>query len=125
MTGSRPRFKFGPTLRLRRAWEFQRLRETGRRLARHGLVLNWRPREDASHSRLGVVTGRKLGSAVERSRVRRHLREAFRRLQPFIRPPSDIVLVARPSLRDLPGKVIQARVERLLREAGLLADAGR
>lgn len=125
MTGSTFRYKLGPALRLRRAWEFQRLRETGRRLARHGLVLNWHPRENASYSRLGVVTGRKLGAAVERSRVRRHLREAFRRLQPFIHPPSDIVIVARPSLRNLPGKTIQSRVERVLREAGLLTDAGR
>jgi ribonuclease P protein component len=57
---------------------------------------------------------------VTRSRARRLLREAFRHLQPEIQPPSDIVLVARNSIRNQDGETVRRQVERALREARLL-----
>lgn len=49
-------------------------------------------------SRLGVITSRRVGEAVVRSRARRHLREAFRLNQPQLAQAADVVLVARPSI---------------------------
>lgn len=46
--------------------------------------------------RLGVVASRRVGSAVERSRAKRRLREIYRRAPR--RPAGDLVLVARPGL---------------------------
>jgi ribonuclease P protein component len=45
-----------------------------------------------------VITSRRVGEAVVRTRARRLLREAFRIHQPRLVRPVDIVLVARPSI---------------------------
>lgn len=45
--------------------------------------------------RLGVAINRKVGSAVRRNRVRRLIRETFRRGVALI-PPADLVVVVRP-----------------------------
>lgn len=50
-------------------------------------------------SRLGVVTSRKVGHAVDRSRARRLLREIFRRHRQELISSTDVVLVALPSIR--------------------------
>jgi ribonuclease P protein component len=47
---------------------------------------------------LGVITSRRVGEAVCRSRARRLLREAFRLNQACLAQSVDLVLVARPSI---------------------------
>lgn len=50
-------------------------------------------------NRLGIVTSKKIGCAVKRSRARRVIREAFRRIEPEIRQKTDkrydFIVVAR------------------------------
>ncbi|MCP5526912.1 MAG: ribonuclease P protein component [Verrucomicrobiales bacterium] len=113
MTPPRQRLRLPRSRRLRRSHEFRQTRTHGERLSRGCLILNWRPRSDLPAARLGVVTSRRVGNAVERSRARRLLREAFRSLQHGIRPPADVVLVARPSIQ---GRTM-AEVHRHLRAA--------
>lgn len=114
------RFRLARSMRMQRSGEFGRTRERGQRLVRGGLILNWRPREEAAHSRLGVVTSRKVGGAVIRSRARRMVREAFRRLQPGIQPPCDVVVVVRPSLKRLGGGEVQRQLAKALSAAHIL-----
>lgn len=77
--------------------EFSRVRAQGRRLVQGCLIMNWAEGTGAS-SRLGVVTSRKLGPAVERNRARRLMRECFRRHQHDLKRTVDIVLIARNSI---------------------------
>lgn len=109
--------------RLQRSWEFDRVRREGQRVVKGCLILNWRVAEgEGTASRLGVVTSRKIGGAVIRSRARRLLREAFRQHQHELTGPLEVVLVARASIsgkdfsdveRDF---VSAARQGKLLRE---------
>ena len=46
-------------------------------------------------NRVGITTGKKLGGAVVRNRVRRRLREVYRLSEEKFRPGWDIVVVAR------------------------------
>ncbi len=45
------------------------------------------------YSRLGVVVTRKNGNAVFRNRVKRVLREAFRKNKARIQPPADVIVI--------------------------------
>jgi ribonuclease P protein component len=78
--------------------------------------LNWLP---AKELRLGVVTSRKVGSAVIRSRARRFLREVFRQHQHEVTEPVSMVLVARKSIADLTLETVRRDYLRALLRAKL------
>ncbi len=113
------RLRFGRAAHLKAGRDFNRLRQQGERLVCGCLIANWRELPAVSASRLGVITGVRIGNAVARSRARRLLRESFRLHQHGLARPVDLVLVARPSIA---GKGL-AEVERdfltTLQKAGL------
>ena len=84
--------------RIKHGRDFSRARSHGQRLAQGCLILNWVPLPVGAESRVGVITGRRIGEAVTRTRARRLLREAFRQNQPSLNRPVDVVLVARQSI---------------------------
>jgi ribonuclease P protein component len=84
--------------RIKQGRDFARARTQGKRIANGCLVANWLDLPAGTRSRLGVITGRKVGESVQRSRARRLLREAFRLHQLELEHPIDLVLVARPSI---------------------------
>ena len=51
-------------------------------------------------ARLGLSVSRKVGSAVERNRVKRVLRERFAELAPSLPPGLDVVVIARPGAAE-------------------------
>ena len=103
--------------RIVRGRDFQRARAEGQRLAVGCLVLNW---VDAKQTRVGVITSRKIGGAVLRTRARRLLREAFRLNQHQLARPVDLVLVARQSIVEKHFAGVEADLISALRRAGLL-----
>lgn len=114
-----PGYRFGRAQRLRGSREFARLKREGERKAIGGLVMNWQRSGEGSEVRLGLVTSRRLGGAVVRSRVRRLIREAFRLNQHDITGPVRLVLVARPSIVGKALPLVERDLRRCLREAGL------
>jgi ribonuclease P protein component len=91
--------RFPRTFRLRKHREFLAVQRRGRRQTAPYFVVITRTKEE-SPSRLGITTSRKVGTAPERNRVRRLVREFFRRQGPLT-PPCDIVVIARPGASGL------------------------
>ena len=69
------RLPFGRAMRIKQGRDFSRVRLEGKRLVHGCLIANWRSLPAGSPTRLGVVTGAKLGGAVVRNRARRLMRE--------------------------------------------------
>ena len=68
----------------------------GPRMNSAAFVIQSRPRGDDSPARVGFTVTKKVGTATERNRVRRRLRELVKRLDAVsMRPHSDYVLVGR------------------------------
>ena len=109
--------------RLSRSAEFDRVYRQGRSKANRYLVLYSFPRDadDVSREtdegpRLGVSVSRKVGGAVERTRVKRVLREAFWAEAERLPAGSDYVVVARPDARELDEREGMDGVRRALAE---------
>lgn len=101
--GSKPSLSqhFPPRYRLRKRPEFLALQREGRRRTAPHFIVITRNKANAP-SRLGITTSRKVGGAPARNRVRRMVREFFRRHRPFLDPPRDVLVIARsgaPALR--------------------------
>jgi ribonuclease P protein component len=67
----------------------------------------------ASLVRVGFITSKKVGGAVQRNRARRLLRESMRSLAPLIESCWDIVVIARPAIA-MPSVRMQDMREELL-----------
>src|SRR6201989_2516140 len=68
----------------------------GSRAARPAFIVQSRTRDDVGAVRVGFTVTKKVGTATERNRVRRRLRELVKRLDVIsLRPHSDYVLVGR------------------------------
>lgn len=119
---SSTRLSFGRKARLKQPREFSRIRLEGRRLALGCLIANWRALPPGSATRLGVITGKRIGNAVARNRARRLLRETFRLHQHELRQPMELVLVARESITGKNFGGVEQDYLAMLRKAGLLKE---
>ncbi len=100
--------------------DFVRIRQQGERLAQGCLVANWNKLPEGAAPKLGVVTSRKIGGAVQRTRARRLLRESFRLHQHEFTQPVEIILVARNSIAGKKFADVERDYLATLRRAGLL-----
>ncbi len=84
--------------RLSRSRDFDAVYRHGRSVSTRFLVLYWFPREDDGESRLGIAVPKGSGTAVDRNRVKRRLRESWRERLGRVPAGRDYVLIARPAL---------------------------
>jgi ribonuclease P protein component len=105
--------------RLRKNVDFQRVRRQGRSWVNKLLVLS-AVANDLDRSRFGFSVSRRIGKAVVRNRTKRLMREATRQHQDRIPDGWDVVLIARPPMREAGFPAVERAVEELLRRAHLL-----
>ena len=118
-TPAAKRLRLGRWSRLAHSRDFARVRQIGERLAQGCLLANWHKLPAGSPSRLGVVTGKKIGGAVARARARRLLRESFRLHQQELALPVELVLVARNSIAGKKFAEVEKDYLTALKRAGL------
>jgi ribonuclease P protein component len=102
--------------------DFLRIRQQGERLAQGCLIANWNKLPEGAKPKLGVVTSRKIGGAVQRTRARRLLRESFRLHQHEFAGPIELILVARNSIAGKKFADVEKDFLTTLRRAGLLRN---
>ena len=106
-------------LRLRRPADFARVRRQGRQV-RHRLLRIGVCENDLGRNRYGIVTGRRLGIAVERNRVKRRLRALLMELHSELRQGYDIVLLPRRDVLWQPFNQLRRILRELFKQAQLM-----
>jgi ribonuclease P protein component len=116
------RLRFGRNSRLAQSRDFARVRQKGERLAQGCLIANWNKLPGGAAPKLGIVTSKKIGGAIERSRARRLLRESFRLHQHEFAQPVELVLVARNSIAGKKFADVEKDFLAALNKAGILKN---
>ena len=104
----RAQLSFGAADRLHRSAEFIRLQRTGVRFQSPHFVLYAANLErEPERSRLGVTVSRRIGNAVVRNRVKRRVREIFRKsIRDTLPAGTSIVVIARGGAGSLASAAI-------------------
>ena len=106
--------------RLTRSEDFKRVRRSGKSYA-HPLVVLIVQKSEQPRVRVGVAAGRTVGTAVNRNRTKRLLREAMRTLIPNIASGLDLILNARPGLVSASLDDTRQALHNLLKRAQILS----
>jgi ribonuclease P protein component len=106
----RGRESFPKTARLRKRFEFQRLSRNGLKTQFSHFVVIKR-NNDKGESRLGVTVSAKVGNAVARNRIKRLVREFFRRHRRNLAAGVDILVIAKKSAAGLSLKDISEEMD--------------
>ena len=118
--------------RIRKRGEYLAVQGRGRKLTTDHFLVFVRSPEDAAArtaavpktaeetaigTRLGSTVSKKVGGAVERNRVKRLLREVFRRNKSWFPSRRELVLVARPGAAELGYDAVARELETLCKRS--------
>jgi ribonuclease P protein component len=117
--------------RLSRSEDFDRVYRAGRSVANRYLVLYYFERSESGLSggegrpRVGFSVSKRIGTAVDRNRVKRVLRETFRGNDQSLKGNMDFVLIARAPILELlesgGSKAVEAKMLEVFRKASLIS----
>ena len=108
--------RFPRRYRVRTRREFVALQRDGRRQsAPHFIVIT--SVTPGPQPRLGITTSRKVGNAPARNRIRRLVREFFRRHRHRLAGAGDLVVIARPGAHTLSYAAVVDELSRACRLA--------
>jgi len=123
----RAQLSFAAADRLHRSAEFLRLQRNGVRFqSPHFVVYAGNLEHEPGRSRLGVTVSSRIGNAVVRNRVKRHVREVFRKVMRAELPPhTSIVVIARGGAAALESAAISSELTMAARNlSGRIAERG-
>ena len=106
--------------RLRKAKDFEAVRQEGRSWADRLLVLAIR-RNGLGVTRFGFTIGKRVGNAVVRNRIKRRLRESSRLTE--VQEGWDVVFIARRGAASADYQLLNNSARELFRRAKLLNES--
>jgi len=107
----------GRSKRLRKRSGFLTVQQCGQRFASRNLVLYaMLPTDGKSNktARLGITVSKKVGTAVVRNRVKRWVRESYRKMMEPPAPGTDLVVIAKPGAAVASYRATAEELRRLL-----------
>jgi ribonuclease P protein component len=104
--------RFPKTARLRKRAEYLRLSRIGASVQSANFVIITRM-NDRSECRLGVTVSAKVGNSVIRNRIKRWVREYFRRHRTEFPRGIDILIIARKTAAGLGGNIVARELRRV------------
>ena len=110
--------------KLKKRWEYQRAYQKGTKYWNRYFVI-YVCHTRSNDLRLGITASKKVGKSVQRNRVKRLIREAFRQLRPRLKTGYDIVVVGRSPACQLTCHETRNRLCDLFRKASILEGSPR
>jgi len=109
---------FPRSARLRRREEFREVLRKGKR-RNSGPFTVYILRRDSGTARLGLIVSRRVGKATRRNKVKRQLREIFRRHRSGLQFGVDLVVRAKPGITSLDCNDLEKRILEELDKLGV------
>ena len=103
---------FSRKYRLSKSSDFKRVFTQGKRTATP-LFVTYSLRNHLPYSRLGIQVKAKIGTAVRRNRIKRIVREVFRKLKDDSTDSLDLVLIAEKALRESSFHVFETEFQKV------------
>ena len=97
-------------MRLRKSWEFKRVKKNGKRFKDRPFWLQVEISGDSDDlPKRGIIASRRFGGAIQRNQAKRRLREIFRKNIKEIPAGSKIVIMPRPHFLTYNFKELEKR----------------
>jgi len=107
------------TISLKNNRDFQLVYKKGKSAASKHIVV-FLLKNNAGINRLGISVSKKMGHAVQRNRIRRRLREAFRLIEASLPCGHDLVILPRQNTHDATLADIKSQMKHCLRRHGVM-----
>jgi ribonuclease P protein component len=105
--------------KLRKTKEYATVYRRGEKIYGKYVLLFFMPNQQEI-SRFGVVTTKKVGNAVIRNKWRRRIKEIVREYGDDLQSGYDIIVLARPRIKESEFSSVKKDITRVLRKARLL-----
>lgn len=110
--------------KVKKKQEFKAVFDAGRRYSNNLISIVFNNRlvvsKQNSPRRLGIIASRKVGNAVQRNRLKRFIREAFRINKQAFKEPVDVVVILKPAAREAAREALQTGFLELCKKAHLI-----
>ncbi|MEK6589968.1 MAG: ribonuclease P protein component [Nitrospinota bacterium] len=111
---------FNKKERLLKKWEYQKVFDKGWRINKRFFII-YGIRKVQGFTRIGISVPKRVGSAIKRNKIKRLIREVFRRNKDRFIQSHDIVIVAKDGAEGLSFKDIE-KILLLTIESGINVD---
>jgi ribonuclease P protein component len=105
-------YSFPKAVRILKRSEFIRLSRSGAKIQNRHFIFLY-SMSFREYTRIGITVSRKVGHAVVRNRIKRLVRENFRRMRPIICGTWDINVIAKRIAANLSGDQVSSSLAQL------------
>jgi len=109
--------------RLRSNEDFKRIYKSGKSYWNRNLVIYVKS-NGLEHIRVGFTVTKKIGNSVVRNKIRRRMKEIFRKNFDNIKEGYDIILVPKKNVVDISYQELESAMIHIFKLANVLKDSG-